>query len=72
HVKDVRKDLQVGANVLKPQTTELGNGRIDWPRVFRAMNPAHIRHYFVEQENFERDPLDSVRIDFEYLHRLEV
>jgi sugar phosphate isomerase/epimerase len=70
HVKDVRKDLQVAANRLQAQTTELGNGKIEWPRVFAAMDAERIKHYFVEQENFERDPLESVRICFDYLHRL--
>lgn len=70
HVKEVRKDLKVMTDKVLAQTTELGNGKIDWPKVFGAMQPKHIRHYFVEQENFERDPIESVRIDCDYLQRL--
>jgi sugar phosphate isomerase/epimerase len=70
HVKDVRKDFEVVRDRLKAQTTEVGGGSIDWPALFAAMNPKHIRHYFVEQENFERPPLEAVKISYEYLARL--
>ncbi len=70
HVKEVRKDLLVTTDRLQAQTTEVGRGRIDWRRLFRAMDPVRIRHYFVEQENFERTPLEAVKISFEYLKGL--
>lgn len=70
HVKDVVKDLHVAADRLQAQTTEVGGGQIDWKRVFRAAQPKRIRHYFVEQENFERLPLESVKISFDYLREL--
>ncbi len=71
HVKEVRKDLRVTAvDKLQSQTTEVGSGKIDWKQLFAAMDPARIRHYFVEQENFERSPLDAVRISFDYLRSI--
>lgn len=70
HIKEVRKDLQVMVDQVKAQTTELGNGLIDWPKLFAAMNSKRIRHYFVEQENFDGSPLDAVKVDFDYLQRL--
>jgi sugar phosphate isomerase/epimerase len=70
HVKEVRKDLRVTADRLQSQTTEVGSGKIDWKRLFKAMDAQRIRHYFVEQENFERAPLESVKISFEYLKGL--
>jgi len=70
HLKEVRKDLQVVVDQIKAQTTELGRGLIDWPTLFKAVNPKQVRHYFVEQENFEGPPLDAVRVDFEYLANL--
>jgi sugar phosphate isomerase/epimerase len=72
HVKEVRRDLRVVREQLEAQTTELGNGKIDWKSLFAAMNPAQIRHYFVEQENFERPPLEAAQICFEYLRKLKV
>lgn len=70
HVKEVRKDLRVTADRLQSQTTEVGSGRIDWKRLFKTMDAQRIRHYFVEQENFERLPLEAVKISFEYLKGL--
>ena len=70
HVKDVRRDLIVAADRLQPQTTEVGSGKVDWKALFAVMNPAHIRHYFVEQENFERPPLEAAKISFDYLSKL--
>lgn len=69
HVKDVRKDAQETIE-LKAQTTEVGSGMIDWQAFFGAAKPGQIRHYFVEQENFERDPLEAIRISFDYLSKL--
>lgn len=73
HIKDVRKDSKTVADQLLAQTTELGRGKVDWQRVFAAIDPKHLAHYFVEQENFDGStPLDSVRIDCEYLRTLKV
>lgn len=70
HVKEVRKDLQVVRDKLVAQTTEVGSGKIDWKRLFATMDPQKIEHYFVEQENFERSPLEAAKISFDYLHAL--
>jgi sugar phosphate isomerase/epimerase len=70
HVKDVVKTLRVTTDLLQAQTTEVGSGKVDWKRVFKAMEPKRIAHYFVEQENFERLPLESVKISFDYLRGL--
>lgn len=69
HVKDVRKDLRTTTE-LQSQTTEVGSGKVDWKAVFAAADPKHIRHYFVEQENFERSPLESIKMSFDYLSKL--
>jgi sugar phosphate isomerase/epimerase len=69
HIKDVRKDLQV-THELRTQTTEVGSGKVDWKAFFAAANPTKIRHYFVEQENFERTPLEAVKISFDHLRKL--
>ena len=69
-MKEVRKDLRVTADRLQAQTTEVGRGMIDWRHLFKAMDAQRIAHYFVEQENFERTPLDAARVSFEYLREL--
>jgi sugar phosphate isomerase/epimerase len=70
HVKDVVKELRVATDRLQAQTTEVGSGQIDWKRIFKAAKSKYIRHYFVEQENFERLPLESVKVSFDYLKEL--
>jgi sugar phosphate isomerase/epimerase len=70
HIKDVRKDAQTTVEQVLTQTTEVGSGKIDWQGLFAATDSKHIRHYFVEQENFERNPLESAKISFDYLRRL--
>lgn len=71
HIKDVRKDAKTVVDRVDTQTTEIGNGRVDWPKLFAAMDPQRIHHYFVEQENFERAPLESAKLSFDYLSRLQ-
>lgn len=71
HVKDVRQGAATTAEELKPDTTEVGRGKIDWKRIFAACDPQHVKHYFVEQENFTGSPLDAVRTSFEYLSSLK-
>ena len=70
HVKEVRKNLRTSVDKLEAQTTEVGSGKIDWKQLFGAMDPKRIRHYFVEQENFERSSIDAVRISFDYLRSI--
>lgn len=70
HVKEVRKDLRTMVDRVQAQTTEVGSGKTDWKHVFKAMEPARIRHYFVEQENFDRAPLEAAKISFDYLRGL--
>jgi sugar phosphate isomerase/epimerase len=70
HVKDVTKEARVTVDRLQPETTEVGSGRIDWKKLFKAAKPKRITHYFVEQENFDRSPLESVKISFDYLKGL--
>jgi sugar phosphate isomerase/epimerase len=72
HIKDVRKGTRTVLDRVEPQTTEIGSGRVDWAKVFAAMDPQRIRHYFVEQENFERPPLEAAKLSFDYLDRLKV
>ena len=63
HVKDMEKGP-------RGETTEVGNGSIDFAAMFQALYPA-VRHYIVEQEHFGGDPLTSVEKSWKYLHNLE-
>ena len=71
HVKDVAKGAKITTDRTETQTTEVGGGQVDWRRLFAAIKPKQVRHYFVEQENFARPPLEAMKISFDYLNRLE-
>lgn len=71
HVKDVRKDAVTTATELKSQTVEVGRGKIDWKSIFAACDRKHLKHYFVEQENFTGPTLDAVRASYQYLSTLK-
>lgn len=68
HVKDF--DLKKGTEHV--QSTELGHGTIDYRAIFAAAKPGQIKHYFVEQEDFDMPPLEAIKADAEYVNKLKV
>ena len=72
HVKDLKKGFEPNTGFDIPGT-EIGNGALDWPRIFAAAKVAGVKGYFVEQEPpYARPPLEEIRISYEYLHKLKV
>ncbi len=51
---------------------EVGHGTIDWKRIFAAAPTGGLKHYFVEQDFCEHPPVESIRMSYEYLHKLTV
>ena len=75
HVKDIKKIPPVseagGQNFgdsLKDMTS-VGNGIIDWKRIFAQSDKAGIKHYIVEHDKPE-DSIQSITESYEYLSRL--
>ena len=69
HVKDMKKDP---AGPFGFYSTELGNGVIDWPAVFKAGHAAGVQGYFVEQEApYVKPILDSLKISTDYLKAMK-
>jgi len=67
HVKDA-KSGQAGTGSL-----ELGQGDIDWKRLFPAAKVAGIKTYFVEMEvRAPKDPMEALEQSYTYLHQLSV
>jgi sugar phosphate isomerase/epimerase len=58
----------------RPEPTELGRGGIDYKPVFAAAKKAGVEQYYVEQEPpFTEVPaMDAIRIDYDFLHKLQV
>ena len=64
HVKDMD-------NTPKQFFTEVGRGVIDFKPIFAQSGKAGVKHYFVEQDQCPGSPLDSIKVSFEYLSKLE-
>jgi sugar phosphate isomerase/epimerase len=64
HVKDMD-------NTPRHFFTEVGQGTIDFKKIFAAAQKAGVRHYFVEQDETPVSPFLSIRLSIDYLKRLE-
>jgi len=69
HVKDFKhKDASAAG---EPVIAELGQGSIDYRPVFEeAAKVGHLTHVFAEQEAFTVPPMESLKIDADYLRKL--
>lgn len=50
--------------------TEVGNGTLDWKAILAAATRNQIGEMFVEQDESERDPIESLRMSYQYLQNL--
>jgi len=65
HVKDVAKVAEG-----KFHSAVLGSGKMDYGPIMRAATG--LKQYFIEQEEFEMDPMEELRIEAEYMRKLNV
>jgi sugar phosphate isomerase/epimerase len=67
HIKDFKPDTT------PPVPAELGTGHIDYaPILAQAAQSGNIKHCFVEQEGFNVPPMQSLKIDAEYMHKFGI
>ncbi len=73
HVKDKAQGTPVQYNEIVPKTAfkEAGKGVLDWSKILKAAHAAGVKHYFVEQDQTPGNPIDSLRVSYEYLHGLK-
>jgi sugar phosphate isomerase/epimerase len=69
HVKDL-KPAVAGKAPGERISTVLGTGTVDYKPIFAAAKKAGVKHYFVEQETFDGDPLQELTADYKYLHAM--
>ena len=62
HVKDMDK-ANHGIN------TEVGSGTIDFKNIYKHAKQSGLEHLIVEQENFSKDPFESIKQSFDYVNR---
>jgi len=59
HVKDMQKDTK--------NFTEIGNGTIDFKRIFEAKEKAGLEYWFLEQDFGDKDIFESLSISKKYI-----
>ncbi len=71
HVKDFKVTGKPMSVTNPPPSAELGQGSIDYrPILQAAAKTGHIRHCFVEQEQFDMSPMQALKVDAEYMRKL--
>ena len=65
HVKDMVRGTTGGFH-----STVMGRGVVDYRPILRAATG--LKHYFIEQEEFDMDPIEALRLDAEYMRKLEL
>jgi sugar phosphate isomerase/epimerase len=60
-----------GASKKPGHMTDVGEGEIDWKRIFAQSSKAGIQHYFVENDE-PKSPFDDIKISYDYLAKLTV
>ncbi|MGC1461514.1 MAG: sugar phosphate isomerase/epimerase [Terracidiphilus sp.] len=65
HVKDMIRQPDG-----KELMTVLGRGSVDYAPIMSAATG--LRYYFVEQEQFDMEPIEELRLDAEYMRKLRV
>jgi len=61
HVKDMNR-----AN--RSKNTEVGTGSIEYKSIFAKAEKAGLKHFYVEQENFDKDAFVSISESYRYIH----
>lgn len=65
HVKDMVREPNGNYH-----STVLGRGTVDYRPILRAATA--LKHYFIEQEEFDIDPIEAIRLDAQYMRKLNV
>lgn len=69
HVKDVVIEKK-NSGEEGHRSTELGHGTIDYAPIFAAAK--HVEHYFVEQEQFDKPPLEAIKVSADYMRKMKI
>jgi sugar phosphate isomerase/epimerase len=74
HIKDLKPGYPptTGEDSRPGAFTEVGQGIIDWKKIFKAARGGGMEHFYVEQDECDRDSLESAKISYTYLHNLTV
>ena len=72
HIKDFKATSKPATVVDPPPAAELGQGTVKFGPIFAAAARAgHVRHMFVEQEEYDMPPYEALRIDAQYMQAVK-
>jgi len=72
HIKDEKPGFPPTTGEGPAAFTEVGQGIIDWKTIFQAARGGGLKHFYVEQDQCDRDSLESAKMSYDYLHNLTV
>jgi sugar phosphate isomerase/epimerase len=73
HVKDFKGITADSSIENVPTIVELGQGTIDYRPIFQqAAKSGMVKHCFVEQEGYNVPPMEGLKIDADYMHKLGI
>lgn len=77
HVKDLYENVAVNPHEDPPASgpnpfAPVGQGKIDWVRIFAHVGEAGTKHIFVEQDLCNMPPLEAIKTSFDYLKNLRL
>ena len=73
HVKDFQRALEPVSPEHPPKSAELGRGTTNFRGIFEAAKKnGNIKHYFVEQEEYDMPPLEALQVDAAFMKNLNV
>jgi sugar phosphate isomerase/epimerase len=76
HVKDRKPNVPTSTDTgpASAHFTEVGEGTLDWKTILRLAEKDHIPYIFVEQDQTDRPPLESLQISYtnltKFLHEI--
>jgi len=70
HIKDLKPGFPPTTGEGPAAFTEVGQGIIDWKKIFQAAKGGGLKHFYVEQDECDRDSLESAKMSYDYLHNL--
>jgi hypothetical protein len=56
---------------VRKQSTEFGQGQVDIKGLLQRASQAGMKHFFLEQEEYAHSAFESIRIDYDYLAKLD-
>ncbi len=64
HLKDM--------DTKKKHSTEFGKGGLDIARMLQHQNDSGLKYFFIEQEEYAKTPLESIKYNMDYLERVKI